>query len=124
MTVLKALLQLLAAVVAAVAPAWIVDGPWGLSETVNVLVLASGALMVFNSANIPGYRYAKTIASLVATVGVVFVSAYSDGVISPNEWSQIISAVAGTTAVGLVRNAGTVNGVFTSGPHAVRAREV
>jgi hypothetical protein len=115
---LKALLMLLAAVLAAVLPYLTVTDHLGLSEWINVAILVAGAVHVYNAANLPGYRYAKTIASVVATVGVLLLTVVTDG-ISATEWIQVVLALLAPAGVASVRNAGTRRGVFVAGPHAV-----
>lgn len=118
-TYAKAAVAVLAAVLAAILPGLTTDGPLGFVGVVNVIVLAAGAVQVYNAANLPGYRYAKVIAAAVAAAGVVVVSAWSDEFISSAEWVQIVLAVLGAVGVGAVRNAATVKGVFVRGRHAV-----
>lgn len=95
---LKSAVAALAAILAAILPG-LSDGPMGLSEWANVVVLAAGAIQVYNAANIPGWRYAKTVAAVVTAGGVVAVSAFSDGAVSPSEWIQIGLAVANSAGV-------------------------
>lgn len=116
----KAAVQLLAAILAAVIPGLTDGTPMGWPEWTNVGVLAAGAIMVYNSANIPGYRWAKLVASIVSAIGVMVVSGLSDGALSTSEVIQIITALVGAGLVGGVRNGGNaVDGVFVAGPNAV-----
>ena len=105
MVVAKMIVQLVAAVLAAVAPGIIVGQPLGLTGWINIIVLAAGAVNVFNAANLPHWNIAKTIASAVAAVGVVLISALSDGGVTAGEWVQIIVALAGSGTVFAVPNA-------------------
>lgn len=99
MGVAKALVALVAAVLAAVLPGFTGNGPIGWSGWVNVILLAAGAIQVYNASNdIPGWNIAKTVASAVTAGGVVLVSAMSDGV-GPGEWIQVVIAVLGVLAV-------------------------
>jgi hypothetical protein len=113
-----AILALLAAVLTAVLPG-IEDGPMGWPEWVNVGILAAGAINVYNAANLPGYRYAKLIASVVSTVGVLLVSFLSDGALTTTEIIQIVVAIGGSFGVRQVPNNHTTDGVFVGGPHRV-----
>lgn len=107
MTVFKAILQLVAAVLAAVLPG-LIEGGMSLSAWVNVVILGAGAVMVYNAANLPGWNYAKLIASGVTAVGVVLVSALTDGGISGAEVIQMVIAGLGAVSVGVFPNARTV----------------
>lgn len=104
MSIAKTLVAALAAVLAAILPGMI-DGPMGLSEIVNVVVLAAGALHVYNAGNVPGWRYAKLVAAAIAAGGVILISALTDGAVSYAEWIQIALAVAGAVGVRQVPNA-------------------
>jgi uncharacterized membrane protein YqaE (UPF0057 family) len=115
---LKALLMLVAAVLAAVLPYLTVTDHLGLTEWINVAILVAGAVYVYNSANLPGYRHAKAIAAVVASVGVLLLTVVTDG-ITATEWIQVVLALLAPPAVAVARNAGTRNGVFVAGPHAV-----
>jgi intracellular sulfur oxidation DsrE/DsrF family protein len=108
MTVFKAILQLVAAVLAAVLPGLVEDAPMNASAWVNVVILGAGAVMVYNAANLPGWNYAKLVASGVTAVGVVLVSALTDGGISGAEVIQMVIAGLGAVSVGVFPNARTV----------------
>ncbi len=103
-SIAKTLVAALAAVLAAILPGLTTDVPLGLAGIVNVIVLAAGAIQVFNAANIPGWPVAKLIAAAVAAAGVVVISAWSDQVITSAEWVQIALAVLGALGVWAVPN--------------------
>lgn len=105
MSVAKTIVQLIAAVLAAIAPGIIVGQPLGVVGWINLVVLAAGAIHVYNAANLPHWNVAKAIASAVAAVGVVLISALSDGGVSAGEWVQIVTALLGAAAVYAVPNA-------------------
>lgn len=105
MTVAKAIVAAVIAVLAAVLPGLIVDGPMGLSGWLNVVMLACGAIQVYNAGNeIPGWPIAKTVAAAVSAGGVVAISALTDGIITPGEWVQVATAVVGAVAVFWIPN--------------------
>lgn len=98
MTIVKALVQAAAAALAAVVPAF-VAGPLDAVGWFNVIALAAGALMVYNAANVPGWNYAKVIASGVSAVAVLLMSSWGGG-LSTAEIMQMVLAFLG--AVGVV----------------------
>ena len=100
----KAIAAVLAAVLAAVVPALAVDGPLGLVGWINVLVLAAGAVQVYNAANIPGWPYAKLGAAIVSAAAVALLSGLGDGVLDRTDWIQIFVATLGAFAVYRVPN--------------------
>ncbi len=102
MTTTKAIVQLLMTVLAAVVPG-LAAGPMTPTAWINVVILAAGAIMVYNAANIPGWDYAKLIASAVSAVAVLLVSSLQDG-ISPAEWIQLALAAAAALGVGALPN--------------------
>jgi hypothetical protein len=102
MTVLKSVVQLLMTVLAAVIPALAV-GPMTFENWVNVVILAAGAVMVYNAANIPGWDYAKLVASAVSAVAVLLVSAWQGG-LSAAEVIQMVLAAAAALGVGALPN--------------------
>lgn len=104
MTVMKAIVQVIATALAAVIPALAV-GPLDAIGWFNVVALAAGALMVYNSANIPGWNYAKLIASAVAAVAVLLMSSWTGG-LSSAEIIQLVLAFLGALGVGAVPNGG------------------
>ena len=103
MTHAKAIAAAAAAVLAAVVPALYTDGALGFAGWVNVVVLAAGAIHVFNAANTPAWNYAKLIAAVVSAAAVVLTSALSDGV-SRGEWIQVAIAALGAFVVYRVPN--------------------
>jgi phage tail protein X len=120
----KTLVALVAAVLAAVLPALtnhaglLPDGHLGASGVANIVVLAAGAIQVFNAPNVPGWRWAKLIAAAAAAAGVVLISALTDADVGAAEWVQILVAGLGALGVAAVPNAGTSDGVFLYGRHA------
>lgn len=99
MSLAKAIVAALAAILAGVLPGLIVDQPLGLSGILNIVALAAGAVQVYNATNIPGWNLAKLIASVVTAGVVVAISALSDGSITPGEWVQVATAVAAAVGV-------------------------
>lgn len=97
MSYLRSVLQALVAVLAAVIPA-LTDAPMDQAAVFNVIALAAGALMVWNSPATQDWAFAKTIASAVAAGAVVISSAVSDGMSVP-EWIQVGVAVLGALGV-------------------------
>lgn len=108
---LKAWVMVAAAVLAAVGPN-ILDTGMGFIEWLNVIILGATALQVANAENLPGYRYAKTVAAGVSAGVVVIIAAWSDAFISTSEWIGVVLAVGGAIGVWAVPNAGAVKGVF------------
>lgn len=103
MTVAKAIVQLVMTVLAAVVPA-LTAGPLDTAGWVNIVVLGAGVIMVYNAGNIPGWSYAKLVASAVAAVAVVLLSALTDGAITSAEIIQMILAGAAAVGVGAIPN--------------------
>lgn len=105
MTVAKAIVQLVMTVLAAVVPALTV-GPLDAAAWVNIVILGAGVVMVYNAANIPGWSYAKLIASAVSAVAVVLVAALTSGHgLNATDYIQMILAAAGALGVGAIPNA-------------------
>lgn len=104
----KALVQLVMTVLAGVVPA-LTAGPLTPAAWVNIVALGAGVVMVYNTANIPGWSWAKMIASGVSAVAVVLLSAITDGALSPAEIIQMILAFAAAVGVGAVPNGGFVS---------------
>jgi hypothetical protein len=101
----KSIAAVLTAILAAVIPALYTDGPLGWAGWVNVVILACGAVHVYNSANLPGsWDYAKLIAAVVSAAAVALSSALSDGV-TRGEWIQVAIAALGALVVWRVPNA-------------------
>jgi hypothetical protein len=91
----KAIAAVLAAVLAAVVPAIAVDGPLNFAAWVNVVILAAGAVQVYNTTNTTAWGYGKLISAVVTAAAVVVLSAWSDGSIDRVEWVQIATAALG-----------------------------
>lgn len=103
MTIVKAIVQLMMTMLAAVVPG-LAAGPMTPTAWINVVILGAGAIMVYNASNdIPGWNYAKLIASAVSAVAVLLVSSLEGG-ISPAEWIQLALAAAGAVGVGALPN--------------------
>jgi hypothetical protein len=98
---MKAILQLLGAILAAVLPVLIGDDPFTVTEWVNILLLAMGAGTVYIAGNLTGsvWQYTKTIMSGIQAGAVVLISALSDGGVSNNEWFQCVLALLSVWAV-------------------------
>lgn len=108
MNMAKAIVQALGAVLVAIVPL-LVTGPLGFSEIVNIIVVAIGAFVVWNTKNYPNWRYGKALASGTATVTTALVaigSNYAFGDVSPQQWVQLVVALLTTVAVAAVPNAG------------------
>ena len=101
----KALAALAAAILAAIVPALYSDAPLGFAGWVNVIILAAGAIHVYNAGNLPYWEYAKLIAAVATAGAVVLSSALSDGRVTRVEWIQVAVAVLGAFAVYRVANA-------------------
>lgn len=112
---MKAAVMLVAAVLAAVAPG-ITGHGMGFSEWVNVGVLAAGAIQVYLTTNhydLGGLnRYLKAGSAVVATVGVMLVSAMGDANgVSGAEWVQIVIAILAPFGVaGAPKDGGMLTG--------------
>lgn len=105
MRIMKAVIQAAATVLAAVVPAF-AAGPLDAVGWFNVIVLAMGAVMVYNAANIPGWDYAKLIASAVSAVVVLLISVWEGG-LTTAEIMQLVLAFLGAIGVGAIPNGGT-----------------
>jgi len=103
-TVAKAIVQLLAAVLAAILPQ-LVNGPLDTAAWVNVVIVGCGAIAVWNAANIPGFAWAKMIASAVATLATVLATALAAGhALDMTDYVQMGLAFLGTIAVAAIPN--------------------
>ena len=101
----KALTALAAAILAAIVPALYSDAPLGFAGWVNVIILAGGAIHVYNASNdIPYYQYAKLVAAVVTAGAVVLSSALSDSDVTRAEWIQVFTAALGAFTVYRVAN--------------------
>lgn len=110
MPVAKTIAQAVGAVLVAVLPLLVV-GPLGFSEIVNIIVVAIGAYVVWNTKNYPNWRYGKALASGAVTLTTVLVdlaSHYAFGDVSAQQWWQLILAILTTVAVFFVPNGGYV----------------
>jgi|GEM_PF-6868273 len=99
----KAIVQLLGVCFSAVLPQLLTSEPFGLTDYINMGVLAAGAATVWIAANQPGdgvWAYTKAIMSAISAGGVVAISAFGDGTVSRVEGVQI--AVAVLTAAGVL----------------------
>lgn len=102
-TYAKMWLQLLATILAAVLPIFMVDGPMGVTEWINVAVLAIGAAVVWNTSNTNGWKYGKAVGSAFTSVLVLFISFYTDG-ITTAEVIQMVLAFLAPLGVLAIRN--------------------
>lgn len=96
----QALMTVLAAVIPALAVERLDAAAW-----VNVVILGAGAVAVANAANVPGWAWAKLIASGVSAVAVIVASAITDGGVSAAELVQMVVAFGAAVGVGAVPNA-------------------
>lgn len=103
MSIAKSIVQLVMTVLAALVPA-LTAGPLGPAEWINLVVIGAGVVMVYNAANIPGWSYAKLVASAVSAVAVVLTAAITDNAISSAEVIQMILAAAAALGVGAIPN--------------------
>ncbi len=117
---MKALMQVLAAVLMALAPLVTGDHHLSASEWINLLLVGMGAATVYIAANLPTgpWQLTKTIMSGIQAGAVVLVSALSDGGLSSTEWFQCGIAVLSVWAVYQVPPRGVVP---TVGRHRVGA---
>lgn len=122
MLILKAIVQAVGAILVAIFPLLVV-GPLGFSEIVNVIVVAIGAFVVWNTKNYPNWRYGKLLASgatTCTTALVAIASNYAFGDVSAQQWWQLALAVLTTVAVGLAPNTGYVTTDAQHGSSNVR----
>lgn len=101
----KALAALAAAVLAAIVPALYSDAPLHFAGWVNVIILAGGAVQVYNAANLAWWGYAKLISAATTAGAVVLSSALSNGHVSRIEWIQVFAAALGAFTVYRLPNA-------------------
>ena len=104
---MKAIVQLIGAVVAAVVPLLATDQPLSLVGWINVGVVAAGAVNVYITSNdLSGgvWSVSKLWVSLVSTIGVLAISLLADGSLSAADWMQIGAAVLAAIAVWWVPN--------------------
>jgi hypothetical protein len=100
---MKLWMQLVATILAAVLPVFMVDGPMGVVEWINVAVLAIGAAVVWNTSNTNGWKYGKAVGSAFTSVLVLFISFYTDG-ITTAEVIQMVLAFLAPLGVLAIRN--------------------
>lgn len=108
MTIAKAVVQAIGAVLVAVLPLLVV-GPLGFSEWINIIVVGIGAFVVYNTKNYPNWRYGKALASaaMTLTTGLVALTSYNAfGDVSTQQWWQIVISVFTTVAVYFIPNTG------------------
>jgi len=108
MNAAKTAVQAVGAIAVAVLPLLFV-GPLGFSEIVNVIIVAIGAFVVWNTKNYPNWHYGKLLASAAATLTtglVAIASNYSFGDVSVQQWVQLALAVVTTVVVYVVPNSG------------------
>ena len=108
MNVAKAVAQAIGAILVAVLPLLVV-GPLGFSEIVNVIVVAIGAFVVYNTKNYPNWRYGKALASAATalTTGLVAIASYNSfGDVSPQQWWQLALSILTSVVVYFVPNTG------------------
>lgn len=111
MLIAKAVVQALGAVLVAILP-FLFVGPLGFSEWVNIIVVAVGAYVVWNTKNYPNWRYGKALASGAATLtaGLINIAShYAFGDTSTQQWVQLLVAILTTIAVAAVPNTGYVS---------------
>lgn len=98
---MKAVFQLLGAMLAAAVPLVTVTNELTLTEWINVGVVAAGAATVWIATNQDEgiWSYTKVFMAAVSAGGVVLISALVDMSISPVEWMQIGAAVLAAIAV-------------------------
>ena len=121
MNIAKAVAQAVGAVLVAVLP-YLFAGPLGFSEWVNVIVVAIGAAVVWNTKNYPNWRYGKALASgatALTTALVAIASHNSFGDVSAQQWWQIVISFLTTAAVYLVPNQGYAYHDAARGPRSV-----
>lgn len=94
----KAILAVVATVVAGLVAALSGDETISNPEWVNVAILAIGSASVFAAPNVPGAAYTKSILA-VLTAGLTVLASAIIGGVTVTEWLQI--ATAGLGAVGV-----------------------
>lgn len=117
MSVAKAIAQAVGAILVAILPLLFV-GPLGFSEIINVIVVAVGAFLVWNTKNYPNWRYGKLLASGAATLTtglVAIASNYEFGDVSHQQWWQLAVSVLTTLLVGWVPNSPSTSAGVSEG---------
>lgn len=118
----KAVWQALGAVAVAIVPL-IAIGPIGFPEIVNIIVVAIGAYLVWNTKNYPNWPYGKALSSgaTTLTTGLVALATnYAFGDVSAQQWWQLGVALLTTFLVYMFPNTGerTTNVTDSTGPRA------
>ena len=111
----KAIVQAVGAVLVAVVP-YLLVGPLGFSEIVNIIVVGVGAFVVWNTKNYPNWRYGKLLASVATalTTGLVAIASnYAFGDVSSQQWVQLGLSVVTAFAVWYFPNAQGTRSVGT-----------
>lgn len=105
---MKAIWQLIGAVLVAVLPLLTGDHHLATSEWVNILLVALGAATVYIAGNLPTgpWQLTKTIMSALQAGAVVLVSVLTEGV-TATEWFQVGAAILTVWAVYQVPARGT-----------------
>jgi hypothetical protein len=103
----KAIAAVLAAVLAAAVPAIAVDGPLTFTDWINVVILAAGAIHVYNAENTPAWQYGKLIAAVISAAAVVAI-AIPAWPPTRAEWIQVFIAALGAFTVYRIPNAPAV----------------
>lgn len=101
---LKFGVEVVAAILTAVAAALLGDGRIDYSEWVNVLIVGLGAVAVLGAGNFPAgvWAHMKTIVAAVTAGAVLLHSLLGDGVTTA-EWFQVAAAVLGALTVAAVK---------------------
>jgi hypothetical protein len=117
---MKAILQLLAAILVAVTPLATGDHHLSTVEWINILLVGLGAATVYIAGNLPTgvWQLTKTIMSGLQAGAVVLVSALTDGGLNSTEWVQSGLAVLAVWAVYQIPPRGAVS---TGGRHRAGA---
>ena len=109
----KALVQIIAAI-AAIIPAVIpaLSSDMGVTEWVNVAILAVGAYEVWNADNNTVWPNGKVFASIAMSVllavnTVIIDMTFLDGGVTSTEWVQLVIAVLAPIGVYITTNRGT-----------------
>jgi hypothetical protein len=114
----KFIAQLVATVAVAAIPMLADDNMFSLTEKINIVVVALGALGVLGAGNLPAgiWKYMKGYVAAGSAVAVYAVSALGDGAFTHAEILQAVLAALG--AVGVVAVKGPVVQEFLSGRHS------
>lgn len=117
---MKAIWQLIGAILVALTPLVIGDHHLSTIEWINILLVGLGAATVYIAGNLPSgpWQLTKAIMSAIQAGAVVLVSAFTDGGLSSTEWVQSGIAVLSVWAVYQVSPRGMVS---TGGRHRAGA---